>query len=104
MFWEGVCEECGDVVEFQSSREEKDKERTHAECEAGSQCQGILKRVPFPRSFAVKWHYGKYDKKGCFMGPSKNIYKTDTTEKVRRSKTATVTGPSYKGAVHKERA
>jgi len=104
MFWEGNCQLCGATVEFQSEREDKDNERTHAECEENSQCPGKLKRVPFPRRFAVKWHYGKNDKKGCFMGPSQNVYKTDTTEKARRAKTATVTGPAYKGKSHKETA
>ena len=102
MFWEGRCEECDTIVEFMSSRTDRDKKRTHKECEEGSQCQGKLKRVPYPRRFAVKWHYGPNDKKGCFMGPSNNVYKTDTTERSRRAKTKSVTGPAYKGSVHKE--
>ena len=104
MFWEGVCEVCKAIVEFQSSKDARNDPRTHTDCDTESTCPGQLKRVPYPRRFAVKWHYGKADKKGCFLGPSKNVYKTDTTEKVRRSKHTTVNGPSFKGPVHKERA
>ena len=102
MLWEGVCEECGqEKVEFFSSREQRDAPRTHREVEKGSSCQGLIRRYCYPSGLAVEWKYGKNDKKGTFMGPSKTVYKTDTTEASRIQKTRTVTGPSYRGASHR---
>jgi len=103
MIWEGVCQQCTEVVEFMSSSAARDNDRTHTEVEPGSQCQGVVTRVPFPRDFAVKWKYGKHDKKGTFMGPSKSVYKTDTTMKRDAKKTRTVHGGAYRGSVHKDR-
>ena len=105
MIWEGSCEECGaQNIEFFASRAERDAPRKHCEADPESDCQGSIRRYPYASGLAVKWKYGKNDKKGCFMGPSNNIYKTDTTEKSRIAKTRTVVGPSYKGSVQKDRA
>jgi hypothetical protein len=103
MFFEGICQKCEAIVEYMSSSSKRDETRIHKDFEDGSACDGELVRVPFPRSFSVKWHYGKHDKKGCFMGPSKNVYKTDTTRKRDIAKTRTVSGPHYKGKKSKER-
>ena len=103
MIWEGICQTCKEVVEFISNKADRDNDRTHIGEDKDSQCPGQLKRVPFPRDFAVKWKYGKHDKKGTFMGPSKHIYKTDTTMKRDAKKTRTVHGGAYRGKVHKDR-
>ena len=98
MIWEGVCQECGERnVEFFSNKADRDNPRRHCDVDPESSCEGLIERNCFPSSFAVKWKYGKHDKEGCFMGPSKNVYKTDTTEKSRISKTRTVSGPGYSG-------
>lgn len=101
--YEGKCQECGEEVEFISKMVDKDNKRLHSEVESVG-CDGLIERHPITGGFpAVKWFYGKNDKKGCFMGPTNNIYKTDTTMRAKTAETRTVTGPSYKGPVHKER-
>lgn len=102
MLWEGKCDTCGEEnVEFFSSQEGRDAERKHCDVDSSSTCAGLIKRYPYPGGFAVKWKYGKHDKTGCFMGPSNNTYKTDTTEASRIAKTRTVTGPAYSGPQQK---
>ena len=104
MMWEGRCDGCEEIVEYMSNRADRDLPRTHAGEDQNVQCPGQLVRVPYPRRFAVKWHYGKGDKKGCFMGPSNNIYKTDAIIKRDAAKTRTVHGPSYSGDHHKDKS
>jgi len=103
MFFEGTCQKCSAVVEFMCERSEKDDPRTHSGEDNTSQCDGVLKRVPYPRRFAVKWCYGPNDKKGCFMGPTNHKYKTDTTIKRDVRNTRTVAGGAYRGKTTKER-
>lgn len=103
MIWEGVCQKCSGIVEFFSSKADRDAARTHADTDSDSACDGQVLRRPYATGLAVRWKYGKNDKKGCFMGPSNNIYKTDTTEKSRRAKTKIVSGPAYSGACNKDK-
>lgn len=103
MFFEGRCQACDAIVEYESSRKDKDDTRVHADVDSASGCSGELKRIPYPRQFAVKWKYGPNDKEGCFMGPTNNRYRTDTTLKRDIAKTRTVTGPHYTGAAFKEK-
>lgn len=101
MFFEGKCHRCGEVVEFQCAREDKDLPRTHGSEDPSSECDGELKRVPYPRRFAVNWK--SKSGKSCFMGPTDTVYKTDTTIKRDVRKTRTVTGPAYRGPASKDR-
>jgi hypothetical protein len=103
MLWEGACQECGaEGVEFFSSKDARDEPRKHCEVDSSTDCEGTVKRYPYPGGFAVKWKYGKNDKVGTFMGPSDNVYRTDTTERARIAKTRTVHGPAYRGAKTKD--
>lgn len=97
IFYDGICNKCGDLVEFRSTMENRDNPRVHSALE-DTDCSGSIERRPCS-NFATRWHYGKNDKKGCLLSPSQVKY--PERNKIKNSRI--VSGPSYSGPTSKEK-